>query len=161
MPLSPRVFTYPGKSCAVFAGSTRFASMGELHPAVQETYGFDQPLYYFEIDLEQLVSLSAGTTSVSPPPRFPDTFRDIAMLIDNELETGTVLDCIRSNKIKELGQVELFDVYTGSHVPEGQKSIAVRIRYWSQDRTLTDEEVNRLHQKVIENLKKKINVALR
>ncbi len=154
-------FYHPGKSCAVFAGSTRFASMGELHPAVQETYGFDQPLYYFEIDLEQLVSLSAGTTSVSPPPRFPDTFRDIAMLIDNELETGTVLDCIRSNKIKELGQVELFDVYTGSHVPEGQKSIAVRIRYWSQDRTLTDEEVNRLHQKVIENLKKKINVALR
>jgi phenylalanyl-tRNA synthetase beta chain len=154
-------FYHPGKSCAVFAGSTRFASLGELHPAVQETYGFDQPLYYFEIDLEQLVSLSAGTTPVSAPPRFPDTFRDIAMLIDNELETGTVLDCIRSNKIKELGRVELFDVYTGSHVPAGQKSIAVRVRYSSQERTLTDEEVNRLHQKVIENLKKKINVALR
>jgi len=154
-------YYHPGKSCAAVAGSTRFATMGELHPAVQETYGFDQPLYYFEIDLEKLVSLTAGTISVTAPPRFPDTFRDIAMLIDNELETGTVLDCIRSNRIKELGKVELFDVYTGSHVPDGQKSIAVRIRYCSQDRTLTDEEVNRLHQKVIENLKKKINVAVR
>lgn len=154
-------FYHPGKSCAVFAGSTRFATMGELHPAVQEAYGFDQPLYYFEIDLEKLASLSTGTATVVAPPRFPDTFRDIAMLIDNELETGTVLDCIRSNRIKELGNVELFDVYTGSHVPEGQKSIAVRIRYCSPDRTLTDEEVNRLHQRVIENLKKKINVALR
>jgi len=154
-------YYHPGKSCAAVAGGTRFATMGELHPAVQETYGFDQPLYYFEIDLEKLVSLSSGTISVTAPPRFPDTFRDIAMLIDNELETGTVLDCIRSNRIKELGKVELFDVYTGSHVPDGQKSIAVRIRYCSQDRTLTDEEVNRLHQKVIESLKKKINVAVR
>lgn len=154
-------YYHPGKSCAAVAGGTRFATMGELHPAVQETYGFDQPLYYFEIDLEKLVSLSSGTLSVTAPPRFPDTFRDIAMLIDNELETGTVLDCIRSNRIKELGKVELFDVYTGSHVPDGQKSIAVRIRYCSQDRTLTDEEVNRLHQKVIESLKKKINVAVR
>lgn len=154
-------YYHPGKSCAAVAGGARFATMGELHPAVQETYGFDQPLYYFEIDLEKLVSLSSGTISVTAPPRFPDTFRDIAMLIDNELETGTVIDCIRSNRIKELGKVELFDVYTGSHVPDGQKSIAVRIRYCSQDRTLTDEEVNRLHQKVIENLKKKINVAVR
>ncbi|MEA5113881.1 MAG: phenylalanine--tRNA ligase subunit beta [Geobacteraceae bacterium] len=154
-------FYHPGKSCGILAGNMQLGTMGELHPAVQETYGFDQPLYYFEIDLEKLVSLFSGTTTVTAPPRFPDTFRDIAMLIDKGMETGVVLDCIRSNRIKELGKVELFDVYTGSHVPEGQKSIAVRIRYCSQERTLTDEEVNRLHQKVIENLKKKINVVVR
>lgn len=154
-------FYHPGKSCGIFAGNTQFGSMGELHPAVQETYGFEQPLYYFEVDLEKLVTLYADTASVVAPPRYPDTYRDIAMLIDKEMETGTVLECLRANRIKELASVDLFDVYTGSHVPEGQKSIAVRIRYRSGERTLTDDEVNRLHQKVIENLKKKINVAVR
>ncbi len=154
-------FYHPGKSCGIFAGNTQFGSMGELHPAVQETYGFEQPLYYFEIDLEKLVTLYADTASVVAPPRYPDTYRDTAMLIDKEMETGTVLDCLRANRIKELASVDLFDVYTGSHVPEGQKSIAVRIRYRSGERTLTDDEVNRLHQKVIDNLKKKINVVVR
>ncbi len=154
-------FYHPGKSCGIFAGNLQFGTMGELHPAVHETYGFDQSLFYFEIDLEKIVSLFTDTATVTAPPRFPDTFRDIAMLIDKGMETGIVLDCISSNRIKELAKVELFDVYTGSHVPEGQKSIAVRIRYCSQERTMTDEEVNRIHQKVIENLKKKINVAVR
>lgn len=154
-------FYHPGKSCGLIAGNVQFGSMGELHPALQETYGIEQPLYYFEINLEKLVPLFADIASVVPPPRFPDTFRDIAMLIEEGIATGTVLDCIRSNKIKDLERVDLFDVYTGSHVPEGQKSIAVRIRYRSQDRTLTDEEVNRIHQKVIENLRKKINVVIR
>jgi phenylalanyl-tRNA synthetase beta chain len=83
------------------------------------------------------------------------------MLIGEEIETGTILDCIRGNRIKEMENVELFDLYTGEGIPVGQKSIAVRIRYRSQERTLTDEEVNRLHQRVVDNLLKNVNVAIR
>jgi len=154
-------YFHPGKACRVYAGKELLGSFGELHPTVQESYGFEKPVYYFEINFEQLVKLSADVVSVSPPPRFPDTFRDIAMLVGDDVAAGAIVECIRGNRILEMEGVEIFDLYKGANIPEGQKSIAVRVRYRSSDRTLTDEEVNRLHQRVVENLLKKINVSIR
>jgi phenylalanyl-tRNA synthetase beta chain len=154
-------YYHPGKACSVYAGNLRIGSFGELHPTVQENFTIEKPLYFFELDFEKLVSLSSDVISVSAPPRFPDTFRDIAMLVQDDTETGAVLECIRGNKIKEIENVELFDLYKGKGIPEGHKSIAVRVRYRSAERTLTDEEVNRLHERVVKNLLSKINVTIR
>jgi phenylalanyl-tRNA synthetase beta chain len=154
-------YYHPGKSCTVLCGKEKLGSFGELHPTVQENYGIEMPVYYFEFNFEILASLSSEVTSVSAPPRFPDTFRDIAMLVGEEISAGAVLGCIRGNTIREMEGVELFDLYTGEGIPTGQKSIAVRIRYRSQERTLTDEEVNRLHQRVVDNLLKKLNITIR
>lgn len=154
-------FYHPGKSCAVLCGKERIGSLGEIHPTVQENFSIEQPVYYFELNVEKLLPFSREPVSIAAPPRFPDTFRDIAMLIGEEIETGTVLDCIRGNRIKEMENVELFDLYTGEGIPVGHKSIAVRIRYRSPERTLTDEEVNRLHQRVLDTLLKNVNVEIR
>ena len=154
-------YYHPGKACSVYSGKDRVGSFGEIHPTVQESYGIEKNLYYFELNFEKLLSLCSEVTSVSPPPRYPDTFRDIAMLVQDEMETGTVLDCIRGNKITEIENVELFDLYKGPGIPEGLKSIAIRIRYRSPERTLTDEEVNRLQDQVVQNILKKINVTIR
>jgi phenylalanyl-tRNA synthetase beta chain len=154
-------FYHPGKSCTVLCKQEKLGSFGELHPTVLENFGIEIPVYYFELNFEKLASLGSEVTSVTAPPRFPDTSRDIAMLVGEDMVTGTVLDCIRGNRIKEMENVELFDLYTGSGIPEGQKSIAVRIRYRSQERTLTDEEVNLLHQRVLDNLLKKLNITIR
>lgn len=154
-------FYHPGKACTLYGGNTCLGSFGEIHPTVQEHFGVEKPLYYFELNTEKILALCSDVKSVSPPPRFPDTYRDIAMLIEDSLETGTVVDCIRDNKIKEIENVELFDLYTGQGIPAGHKSIAVRIRYRSPERTLTDDEVNRLQDRVIKSLQKKINVTIR
>jgi phenylalanyl-tRNA synthetase beta chain len=154
-------YFHPGKACRVYAGQELIGSFGELHPTVQENYGFERPVCYFELDFEKLVSVSRDVTSVSPPPRYPDTFRDIAMLVGDDVEAGAVVECIRSNKVAEMEGVEIFDLYTGPNIPQGQKSIAVRVRYRSSERTLTDEEVNRIHQRVVECLLKKINISIR
>jgi len=154
-------YFHPGKACCVYAGQELLGSFGELHPTVQENYGFERPVYYFELDFEKLVAVSRDVTSVSPPPRFPETFRDIAMLIGDDVDAGKVVECIRSNKIAEMEGVEIFDLYTGPNIPPGQKSIAVRVRYRSSERTLTDDEVNRFHQRVVECLLKKINISIR
>lgn len=154
-------YFHPGKACCVYSGKELLGSFGELHPTVQENYGFERPLYYFELNFEKLVSLSTDVTSVSPPPRFPDTFRDIAMLVEDGINAEAIVECIRGNRIAEMEGVEIFDLYKGANIPEGQKSIAVRVRYRSGERTLTDEEVSRLHQKVVESLVKKINIAIR
>ncbi len=154
-------YYHPGKSCSIMMGNRRLGSLGEIHPTVQENFGIDVPVYYFELNFEELASCCGYKSKIVPPPRFPDTFRDIAMLLDESLETGAVLGCIRENKIKELENIELFDLYTGEGVPAGHKSIAVRLRYRSPERTLTDEEVNRLHQRIIDNLLKKLNITIR
>jgi phenylalanyl-tRNA synthetase beta chain len=154
-------YYHPGKSCSIFIDNERLGSFGEIHPDVQDNYDIDNPLYFFEIDFEKLVKFSCEVESVSPPPRYPDTYRDIALLVNEETETGDVLDCIKSSKIKEMDSVELFDLYVGPNIPSGHRSIAIRIRYRSHERTLTDDEVNNMHQRVMDNLLKKINVSIR
>lgn len=154
-------YFHPGKACNVYSGDVLLGSLGELHPTVQENFGFSAPLYYFELDFERLVRLSRDVTSVTSPPRFPETFRDIAMIADSDIQAGSIIECIKGSRIAEMGAVEIFDIYEGANIPPGKKSIAVRVRYLSPERTLTDEEVNRLHQRVVDNLLKRINITIR
>lgn len=154
-------FFHPGKSCVLSTPRERLGSMGELHPDLLESYGIDQPVYYFEINVEALVRLVKEGTSITPPSRFPDTFRDIAMLIDDTVSAVTITDTIRGLKIKEVEGAEIFDVYKGSNIAADKKSIAVRVRYRSQERTLTDEEVTPLHQRIVDNLVKKLGIVIR
>ncbi|MEI7818202.1 MAG: phenylalanine--tRNA ligase subunit beta, partial [Desulfuromonadales bacterium] len=95
------------------------------------------------------------------PSRFPDSTRDIAILIPEELAANKIVDCIRAEKIKEIEHVQIFDVYRGKGVPEGHKSIAVRIRYRSYERTLAEEEIISLHKKIISSLIGKLQVIIR
>ena len=158
---TPEPFYHPGKCCTLLVGSEVIGSCGELHPDVLERFVIDQPVYYLELNVEKLVSHCGAAIAVVPPSRYPDTFRDLALLIDDELPAAVVVEAIRSQKIKELDGVELFDLYTGAGIPQGKKSIAVRIRYRSPDRTLTDDEVTPLHTKIIDNIVKKLGITVR
>jgi phenylalanyl-tRNA synthetase beta chain len=160
-PNNPENFFHPGKSCNITCGSEKVGSMGELHPDVLDNFGVEQTVYYFEINFEKLVSLSGDTTSVTAPSRFPDIVRDIAMLVTDETPYAAVLECVKSLKIKEFEEINIFDLYMGEHVPPGFKSIAIRIRYRSHDKTLTDDEVTRLHERVINHLTDVLKVSIR
>ena len=72
-----------------------------------------------------------------------------------------IANCIKGLKEKEIEGVEFFDLYKGEHIPHGRKSIAVRVRYRAPDRTLTDDEVSRLHARVVDAVIKKLNVSIR
>jgi len=100
-------------------------------------------------------------TKVVAPSRFPDTYRDIAMLLDAQTPAAAIIDCISGIKIDKVKSVEIFDLYTGEKIPQGQKSVAVRVRYGSFDKTLTDEEVNRFHQKILNTLTTELNIEQR
>jgi len=154
-------FYHPGKSCNILINGEIVGSLGEIHPTVQENFEFEKPLYYFELNFEKLVAHSKDEASVSAPPRFPDTFRDIAMVLDEETPAIDIANCIKGLKVKEIEGVEFFDLYKGEHIPAGRKSIAVRVRYRSPDRTLTDDEVSRLHTSVVDAVIKKLNVSIR
>ena len=159
--LNTEPYYHPGKSCRIFAGRECVGSLGEIHPTVQKNFEIEKPVFCFELDFEKLVKLSQTKKTISAPSRFPDSTRDIAMLIPEELPAIKIVECVRAEKSKEIEHVQIFDVYRGKGVPEGQKSIAVRIRYRSLDRTLAEEEISALHNKIIINLTDKLKVALR
>jgi phenylalanyl-tRNA synthetase beta chain len=154
-------YYHPGKACRILSGRDCIGSIGEVHPIVQNNFGIEKPVFCFELDFEKLLKLSRTKITVTAPSRFPDSSRDIAMLIPEELAAAKIIECIRSEKSKEIEHVQIFDVYRGKGVPEGQKSIAVRVRYRSFERTLAEEDITTLHNKIIVSLTDKLKVKLR
>lgn len=154
-------YYHPGKAAAIICNDTLIGTIGEIHPDVQEAFELDRAVCCFELDFTKLVELGKETGVIVTPSRFPDTYRDIAMLAGNEITAASIVECINNCKLDKLRSIEIFDIYSGDKIPAGQKSIAVRVRYGSFDNTLTDEEVNRIHQKVIANLTAKMNVTIR
>ncbi|MDK9719213.1 MAG: phenylalanine--tRNA ligase subunit beta, partial [Trichlorobacter sp.] len=124
-------------------------------------YEIERSVYYFELNFEELVRLSGARKAITPPSRFPDSVRDLALLVPLDLASGQLIDCVTSVKQKELEDVAIFDLYQGDRVPEGHKSIALRLRYRAADRTMTDDEVQQVHQKIIASLTERLGVSVR
>lgn len=154
-------FYHPGKSAVVFCNNKKIGSLGEIHPDVQESYEIDKTMYYFELDFGTLVDMSSKTPVIKTPSRFPDTYRDIAMLMGMETPSSSVIECIKGFKSDKVKSVEIFDLYTGDKIPEGEKSLAVRVRYGAMDRTLTDEEVGKVHLKIVNSLISELKIRIR
>jgi phenylalanyl-tRNA synthetase beta chain len=96
-----------------------------------------------------------------PLPRFPAVYRDLSLVVDESLEVEDVAEAIWNFHQPFIDEVNLFDVYHGAPIPEGKKGVSYRIHYQANDRTLTDEEVNRDHEKVISWLKETFQAELR
>lgn len=158
---TPEPYYHPGKSCSIMVGRERIGTAGEIHPTVQEAFSIDKPVYCFELNFDKLVKLQRPLSNVKAPSRFPDSSRDIALLVTEDVTAESIIDCIRSVKDAEVESIKLFDLYRGAGIPDGHKSIAVRVSYRSYERTLTEEEINSFHGKILERLRTKIKVTLR
>jgi len=157
----PEPYYHPGKSCSVMSGRERIGTFGEIHPTVQANFGIERPVYAFELDFEKLVTLSHQQRPISAPSRFPDSTRDIAMLAGDDVQAEQIVSCVNGVKAREIEQVEIFDLYRGAGIQEGFKSIAIRVRYRSYERTLTDDEIGTIHARVIAALVNKLKVSIR
>lgn len=158
---APEPFYHPGKSCSIMAGREKIGSIGEIHPTVQENFSLDKPVYCFELDFEKLLVLSRQKRTVVAPSRFPDSTRDVAMLAPDDLPAEKIIECVRGVKAQEVEHVEIFDLYRGSGIPDGFRSLAIRVRYRSYDRTLTDDEIGVIHAKIVDGLVNKLKVSIR
>ncbi len=149
----------PGRGARGLSGKVPLGVLGEVHPRVVENFKASGPLYLFEIDLEKLLSVVSAEFKYEPLPRFPSTSRDIAVIVDMGVRYQDIVELVRGLPL--VNQVMLFDVYEGGQVPGGKKSLAFRVVYQSADHTLTDEEVNRVQQKMLEALSSKLGAVLR
>ncbi|CAH2031523.1 phenylalanine--tRNA ligase subunit beta [Trichlorobacter ammonificans] len=157
----PEPFHHPGKSARFCVGDVQLGTVGEIHPVTLQHYGIDYPVYGFEINFEALVRLAGGQRAILPPSRYPDSVRDLALLMERERPVADLLDCVQALRIKELEEVGIFDLYQGERIPAESKSVALRLRYRSSERTLTDDEVQKLHQKVIDAATRNLGATIR
>jgi len=108
-----------------------------------------------------MVKDAVGERKFRSLPKFPAVHRDISLVVEDHLEAEKVEEAIRLLEQPFIDEVKLFDVYRGVPVPQGKKSISYRIRYQAGDRTLTDDEVNQYHEKVISMLREVFKAELR
>jgi phenylalanyl-tRNA synthetase beta chain len=150
---------HSSQQAAVVVDGKKLGVVGEVHPRVRENFEIAEPAYLFEIDLAALVPFTTVQKTFKPIPRFPAVVRDMALVVAAEITHRRVLDIIRTFSLVE--QVALFDVYSGEPVPQGKKSLAYRITFQSPAQTLTDEEVNKILQQILERLSREVGATLR
>lgn len=135
--------------------------MGEVHPDVAENYQLDTRVYCAELMLDPIEELSDREIHYHQPPKYPSTSRDIALLVDEAVAAGDLKKAMLGQGHEILRTVKLFDIYRGEQVDTGKKSMAFNLTYRHDDKTLTDSEVEVVHNDILKVLKDKFNATLR
>lgn len=155
-------YLHPGRAAIVKLDGATVGILGELHPAEALRMELSDPCELFELDSRQLLAYeSEAHHAIVTPPKFPAVRRDLALVVDRELPVAQVLRTIVELNVPLLENVEIFDVYAGAPIASGKKSVALACRYRSNDRTLTDEEVNRTHAAMVEESRRRLGAELR
>lgn len=142
---------HPGRFAEVYLGEKRIGFIGEVHPQVADKLGLNTT-YVFEINLDEVISESKVKPKYEEVTKYPEITRDIAMLVDVKDEYQNIYNVIESVNSKLITKVELFDLYSGAELLVGKKSLALTITYSDKQKTLTDEEVTAVHDKVLSAL---------
>jgi len=152
---------HPGRFAEVWSGGDCLGWFGQIHPLVAKNYGVDAEFYCAELAMDELENAKGADPEYVPLPKFPAVTRDIAVVCDRAVTVGALEDCIRRGAKGLLKDVSLFDIYTGSGIPEGKKSVAFNLTLRSDDRSLTAQEADEDVKSILETLKAELNAVLR
>ena len=139
----------PGRSAEVLFENKVAGWLGEVHPSVAAAFEADAPVVAFELDAEVLLATARSVRTYSEVPRYPAVTLDVALVVEESVSAERVEQAIRKSGGALLDGVWLFDVYRGPGVPEGSKSLAWALSYRAPNRTLTDDEVRPVHEKLL------------
>jgi phenylalanyl-tRNA synthetase beta chain len=154
-------YYHPGKSCAVLVDGQCAGYLGTLHPEAARSFELTSEAVLFELDMERLFTMAQAETTYTQLPRYPYAERDLAIVVLDNVTVAEVEHVIRNANSDLIESVRLFDIYTGKPVPKGEKSLAFGIRFRAGDRTLTDSEVNHVHEEIVTRLQKELKAKLR
>lgn len=153
---------HPGRTAKiVLPDGTDLGIFGELHPVTRENYTFSCPVYIAELDLGLIRDHSGAEKKYKPLPKFPAVSRDFSLVCDEEVEVGTLEEAMSSCGVKILESITLFDVYRGSQLPEGKKSVSFSVMLRAADHTLTVDEADKATKKILGALEYKLGVTIR
>ncbi len=153
---------HPGRCAQVSVGDDVVGVMGELHPLVREAFDLPaQPICALEFDMDRLLAAWGAPRTMVSISAHPPVYEDVAVVVDKEVPAVRVRDLIAQIGAPLVRSAVLFDVYQGEQVGAGRKSLAYRLTYQADDRTLTDREVAKLRAKIIRRLERELSAALR
>ena len=143
----------PGRGAQVLSGGTVLGWVGELHPLAVDAYQADAPVVAFELDVDALVKAARPARDYVDVPTFPAVSMDIAFVVDEGVTHEKLVQCMSSAGGKLLEEVRLFDVYRDDQrIGVGKKSMAYALTYRAVDRTLTGEEVDKAHERLVKKV---------
>jgi phenylalanyl-tRNA synthetase beta chain len=149
------------ESAFIQLGKMPLGEAGQLSPVLQKRYDLRDAVFLAELNFDQLLARRVSAKTFKPLPTFPAIRRDVAMLVPEATAHEAVTVAVKQAKPANLEKFELFDVFRGKNIPEGQKSVAYAFTYRNAERTLTDAEVNTAHEKLIEQFKRDLSATVR
>lgn len=154
---------YLDSRCAatVCHGGEILGTLGRIHPEIEQAFDLKRATYIFELDFDIVFGLRRSHPLYRSLPRFPSVTRDMALIVDEDLPVQEPLDFLWSRKEALLEQVEIFDIYRNPQLGQGKKSIGYRLIYRAADRSLTDEEVNAIHSRLVGKVLDAFHAVLR
>ncbi len=143
-------------------GGKKFVELGVVSHKLQKDFGIQNPVYYADLNWSALMkAIRKNKVEYTEISKYPAVSRDLALLIDKQVEFAQIEQIARQSERKLLKKVELFDVYEGKNLPEGKKSYAVNFILQDEQKTMGDKQIDAIMQKIIQNLKKQLNAELR
>ncbi|MFL0194589.1 phenylalanine--tRNA ligase subunit beta [Clostridium sp. WILCCON 0269] len=152
---------HTGRTALLYIRKDLVGILGEVHPHVCENYEVEERCYIAELNLDILYKYSNSYNKYIPLPKFPAVTRDLAVVVDDNVLTQDIEDIIIKQGGNMVEKVKFFDIYKGKQIEDGKKSIAYSISYRLPNKTLTDEEVNKIHNKILKSLEYKLGAQLR
>ncbi|MGL4880806.1 MAG: phenylalanine--tRNA ligase subunit beta, partial [Waterburya sp.] len=164
-PTSDELRLHPGRTAALWLQGKTLGIFGQIHPQLAQQRDLNNEVYLFELDFSLLLTALDRDAITTPKfqaySTYPGSDRDLAFFAPIDLSVAEITKTMSKAGGKLLQKVEVFDEYKGKNVPEGQRSLAFNLIYQASDRTLTDQDVDPVHQKVRDTLVKKFDVTLR
>ncbi len=154
-------YYHPGRKAILSTEGMKLAALGEIHPDVAERFDINRRVYLAEVDLDALRPMEKDFYGVKPLPKFPAVSRDIAVVVDETVGAGTMMDAIRRVAAKTLEEVKLFDIYRDEKLGAHKKSVAYAMTFRAADRTLTDEEIAATMDKILKTLNQEFSAEIR
>ncbi|MDQ0230985.1 phenylalanine--tRNA ligase subunit beta [Metabacillus malikii] len=151
---------HPGRTAEIYLGDLFIGFVGQLHPSVQKELDLSET-YVFELSLADILNVEVEETRFEVIPRYPSISRDIALVVNADVVAGEIQKVITQAGGKILKDVSVFDLYEGDRLEEGKKSVAFSLRYFDPERTLTDEDVSKAHDKVLKAVEEQFGAILR
>ncbi len=150
---------HPGQTAEVRINGEKAGVLGALHPEIAKTLGITGSVFVFELSLEKI--LKGNVPTFNTLSKFPQVRRDIAVIIDQAIEAQQVMDIVREHAGEYHTNAQVFDVYQGQGIEENKKSLAVALHFQHPERSLNDEEIQELMDRVITALTDKLGASLR
>lgn len=158
---SSQPYLHPGISAYIVCGDVVIGHFGQIHPTVAKNFDVSGKTIYAELNTDILSSLKSKRFIVKAVPKYPIVERDLALVVDEKVSTGELLDAIKSSCGKLYYDAKLFDIYRNVSLGENKKSMAFNIKISDEAKTLTDEEVSKVVNKIVKSLSFRFGAVLR